>query len=375
MAWSCRALTRANGRGTDRRSPSLIGVSVPVLVLFMTTVLASSPTVSTTRLLNLYAAGQTDAAVALAVAAGPDGFKLRDFERDATDWLRFGTSGDQDRRISTASAFALEAVRARGIAFPTLELPNRASIILWGRHLLSTGSRDHQFEENWLVASADVLRRLNLPDASRYLPTYLRAAEDEYPSDTALRLLDAQRRLDALPGLIRARVEGDVHDGVSVDTTTLRDAAAQLETVTSPEWARSEALLYLGAIALSVGNGDGVRSFVRESSLRPSEPCTGYLSTFLGARADEEDGRVTDAEREYRAALAIVPRAQSATTRLAIVLTLADRHHEAVSTIRDELSALEPATDPWVAFLAHGCDHWREMVEPLREKLSSAGRH
>jgi hypothetical protein len=149
----------------------------------------------------------------------------------------------------------------------------------------------------------------------------------------------------------------------------LKQAAEELRSLEATESLREEVHLHLGAIAMIFSQPDGARRYFDNIERSTASRCVAYLGRFLRGRVDELDGRLPDAERGYRAALRIVPRAQSATTALAGLLWLNDRRSEAIALIDDQLSEEAVMTDPWASFLTGGCSEWPTFIAALRAGL------
>ena len=113
-----------------------------------------------------------------------------------------------------------------------------------------------------------------------------------------------------------------------------------------------ESHLHLGTIELTLDQPDLALTHF-DAAGRATEPFLEYLSAFYRAAALTRLERVSDAAAAYRAAMSVVPHAQSATVGLAWLLFGHNRYDEASSVVEDGLGAGEPPVDPY-AFYRYG---------------------
>lgn len=153
-------------------------------------------------------------------------------------------------------------------------------------------------------------------------------------------------------------------DGLSI----LDRVAKSLVPFRSVPQVRADADLYLGMIAICFAQHDDARKLFDELEQSQPTPCQAYHARFLRGRVDEEDGRIEDAERDYRQALAIIPSAQSSVSSLASLLSLHDRQSEAAALLQQELT--QPIQDdPWGWVLSAPCPQWPEAIAAVRAAL------
>jgi hypothetical protein len=113
------------------------------------------------------------------------------------------------------------------------------------------------------------------------------------------------------------------------------------------------------------------RAYLTDVDPWTTDPCTRYLGHFLLGRADDEEGRLLDAERDYRAALAALPDVPSGLTALAGVLAVQGHGDEADRLARRVFLAPPTTVDPAFEFWkGTGCTRWPAALGALREGIS-----
>ena len=180
------------------------------------------------------------------------------------------------------------------------------------------------------------------------------------------RALDEAQRVDSKDvdlGIADRRLLSE-SDGLSI----LDRVAKSLVPFRSVPLVRADADLELGMIAICFAQHDDARKLFDELEQSQPTPCQAYHARFLRGRVDEEDGRIEDAERDYRQALAIIPSAQSSVSSLASLLSLHDRQSDAAALLQQELT--QPIQDdPWGWVLSAPCPQWPEAIAAVRAAL------
>ena len=224
--------------------------------------------------------------------------------------------------------------------------------------------------------------RLRLAGAERY--TYheadlIRLGREVTPDENGKLQTQAEslRRRVKWQGLT---LENPLPSGLSVrEGTTLSDAAMFAElgqarrdssSITDDSSIRSRVNLHLACIALCFSEHDLAKRYLEDIAPWTSDPCLLYLAHFLHGRVNQEDGRHEEAEMSYRAALQVIPRAQSASTALAALLAQRGRVADAASLIDDSLSGESSIPDPWIVGLGRGgCSEWPSLLAGLQAGL------
>ena len=93
------------------------------------------------------------------------------------------------------------------------------------------------------------------------------------------------------------------------------------------------------------------------------------LEAAVRGQALERQTRGAEAEIAYRAALATIPHAISATMGLASILARTDRGDEAGRLVEASLSARPQPVDPWRAYGAADDRFWPELIARLRAQI------
>jgi hypothetical protein len=127
-----------------------------------------------------------------------------------------------------------------------------------------------------------------------------------------------------------------------------------------------EALMRSGVHRFRTGDRGLAELELREAEDRATDPFVTYLSRFyLGQMAR----RPSDAEAAYRAALTAVPRAQSASFALALLLAKRGVRSEGAALI-DESLQQPHAIDPWRSYADADDRFWPMHIAALREAIA-----
>jgi tetratricopeptide (TPR) repeat protein len=275
-------------------------------------------------------------------------------------------------------------------------------MVEWACALLRQSAVPMPFEREWFLASVQLFRDFGDADVRPVIgagvqreygqaPGHLGHSHARFAGEPWFRLIVAERQTNQLAGVIRARRElsepeydkiewlrtnRDLQSAAkdrSVEYAYLADlrrARQDLLPLAAAPTVRARVHLNLGGIALSFSQRDLARRHFDE--VAPSTPnrCLAYLGHLLRGRVDELTGSPKEAERSFRAALNLVPRAQSATLALGALLWLDDRQAEATAIVEDAFSGSSVADDPWTAFQKGGhCTEWHQFIANLRVGL------
>jgi tetratricopeptide (TPR) repeat protein len=343
---------------------------------------------STREVLDQYLKGDYEAALANPATLGRFNFE------DADRWVSSGGTAAAGRRRLAAALFALE--------YASVRQSNLAALVTWARGVLSRLPPGPN-EALWLRASIALAGGWNrwvflvegvpTPIAAAKLGQpgvgHIRFARTRFPDDPYLQLGDAigaevsaARQLDRLSVPPPQSSTGwDRIAGARLDaggprlaerTAALERASGLYERLVSHEVVAAEANLRLGYVRVLQGQSDQalahfdkVPSLTKDVSLR-------YLSHLYSGWLLGSLGRTQEAVAAYRAALALVPRAQSATSLLVALLLRNDLLSEAETTADEFLVGPKAASDPWrehyVDFVGEFSAYPR-LVRHLREAL------
>jgi tetratricopeptide (TPR) repeat protein len=150
--------------------------------------------------------------------------------------------------------------------------------------------------------------------------------------------------------------------------TRMRSAITLLEDLSNAEAVRAEVLLRLGFLHLRLHHSEIALEQFEDVLTRTKDPFLLYLAHFLTGVGREQEGDRANAVASYRAALAIMPRAQSASFALASLLFIGNGREEAAGLI-DSAIAAPMADDPWRTYQAGDYRFLNERLLALREAI------
>jgi predicted negative regulator of RcsB-dependent stress response len=132
----------------------------------------------------------------------------------------------------------------------------------------------------------------------------------------------------------------------------------------------AEAMIRLGFVRLRGRQPDDALEWLERGEPLTRDPYVVYLARYFRGQALERKRDVAGAEAAYRAALATVPRAQSATMALSAILARSGRPLEASALV--EASLAEPiAPDPWREYGAADDRFWPDLIGRLHAAIAS----
>ena len=306
--------------------------------------------------------------------------------RDGTAWVEAGGPADIDRRRLAAATFALEAGRAaarvtdwkwvqnvRGQNSPPDAIWWKAPplIIEWGCELLRQSPAPTPAERLWHLATVAAVQRIGDHEFLVGSPNERRGN----PEDEIEHLAHAIARYPDEPRFALAQAIA-----IERNTWTIRDERTQTSSRFLPQAANAfrqvmandaiagEAMARLGAVLVRQRRPDEALEWFEKAERASRDPFVVYLARFFKGQAFDRQRDLARAEEAYRAALAAIPRAQSATMALAAVLVRTNRPLEAGELV--EASLAEPiAVDPWKEYMAADARFWPLLIGRLREEI------
>lgn len=307
-------------------------------------------------------------------------------EHDAASWLRGGDARTQRRRHLTAATIALEAAHAS----LDLSWAQGRQLIEWGSALLRKAPPD-EAERRWHLAALSVIQgaydnellvkqqKLAWPrfeGEPRFLLALMVMVEGDtwpdpdrgQPWDSDEAGLEAAHEMDAARRARRQASQPDLREKANEyeRRTRMRRTIELLEDLSNAEAIRPETVLRLGHLHLRLQHVEIALEQFDEVLAMTDDPFLVYLAHFLGGRAREQQGDQANAMASYRAALNIIPRAQSASLALSSLLFVANARDEAARLI-DAAITVPVAEDPWRAYQAGDFRFWAERIASLRE--------
>ena len=150
------------------------------------------------------------------------------------------------------------------------------------------------------------------------------------------------------------------------------EAIRALDHMSSDEVIGPEASLRLGYLRFRTNRTDDALALFSHVQATTRDLYLVYLAHYFSGQALARKGQTAGAEREYRAALATIPRAQSATVALAALLAESSRHAEAAALVDASLTGDQPM-DPWRGYEAADDRFWPELITRLHSEIMNAG--
>lgn len=342
---------------------------------------------STGDLLDRYARGDFAAFAAPKTASDLDRFRQA-LEHDGEAWARGGDARTQRRRQLIVATIAVQTAHAS----IELEWSQGRRLLEWAAALLRKGAAD-EGERRWQLAALSVMQGANdhdlviqqqklawprFPEEPRLLLAMAVALEASTWPDTDrnqpweendAELQDAVEQEKARR-VMRQPPDRSVREKVLEyeRRTRVRQAIQALEDLSNAEAIRAESLLRLGYLHLRLHNFEIAAEQFEDVLDMTRDPFLVYLAKFLQGTASERQGDRANAEAAYRAALAVAPRAQSASFALASLVFLGSGRAEAAALVEAAVSA-PVADDPWRGYQRGDFRFWPERLAALREVL------
>jgi tetratricopeptide (TPR) repeat protein len=346
---------------------------------------SSAQQLPATDLLDRYLKGEFDAVVADLQRHSTFDWLLDQLQRDGANWIDRGESATRERRTLAAATLALEAARiGQWTEWKHREQPPRMPGVRWydeaGRQyipeILFWAPPPRLIE--W---GCELFRRAGAAprDAERLwqhaaLAVAQRSEDGEFLFSEGLnrQLYNPKAEVDHLVHLT-GRFPNESRFRLAVGTSLewrLPDRAiAEFEALQNDPDVGGEARMRMGATHFRRGDHDRAIAAFRDAEVRSRDPWVLYLTRYLRGQALERRNRLPEAEQAYRAALAAVPGAQSASVSLATLLTRADRRTEAGDLVRGMFDHRPPVADPWRGYVHADDRFWPVLLARLRAEI------
>jgi tetratricopeptide (TPR) repeat protein len=374
--------------------------------------LSAQPDRRMSELLERYAGGDYAGAAEALTEITDYRSALRQLDKIAVPWIRSAGPEEMPRRRLIVAGFAIETASA-GLH----QWQEARTFIEWACVLLRAGGLPRPVERAWHLAAVALAQGAHDPDLLAHDFTqakrgpremdHLRHSAFRFPDDDRLRLaratVDEVRTLGSDPkhprvssfeqgqqALLRPFTAGEptpveVFDRATAKqmlsvssrthqpvlyaarrSTWLWDLTEQWKDLVPRPSVGSEAAIHLANTYLRLGRQDLALEALDHTPQPSGDAALIYLAQYLRGRAAEANGNLQMAEDAYRAALAAVPRAQSAAIALASLLFLSDSRDEAIEIVGD-LFSTSPVVDPWKDYQAGDFRFWPQRVAELRE--------
>ena len=343
--------------------------------------------VNLVALLETYAAGNYDDAIAKAAALKDLGPLRLQFVQQTPGWIASDPARADARRAAVAG-FLVELAAAR----IEDDWGRLSDLIEWTcAQLLRTSGPPTEFERRWHMATTALAGRARTrvwllgPYARLPHQKPRKVQKDDPPSP--LHLTHALERFPDDSNFQLARVVAWTWGRDSEPMRNMREdwqrnidrwapsRPAQLEAITAyepltqvPEVA-AEAWLRSGVIYVTVADHEAALKAFEAAQPLARTPQLKYLSHFLAARSLEMLQRPDEAVAQYRRALDIVPGAESATIALSSRLFLRGESESSITMINEVFGKTATTIDPG-RLVGYGAYlYWPEIKAAMRAEL------
>ena len=316
----------------------------------------AAPAAPVVELLDAYDTGRFET-VDKILAGIPDlaSFSIA-LQRAAYPWITAANPDGVQRRRLVAAAAGLEAAREH-----VGEREAGRELVEWGGMLARAGPPTDA-ERTWYLAAIALAQWLYEPTSPQIAHAARRfPAEDRFHlAGAILRESASWRRVQVAQRLNKKDDAKDI----------LRDVVKAFEPLLQRESIRGEVHLRLGNSYLRRDQPKAaLEHLALVEPLAPADPFLRYLANYLSGKAHDALKDAAAAEAAYQRALAVVPRAQSASFARAALAFDRDARDEAHAVIDAALSWPAPADDPWRAYQAADARFWPEFIARLRKEL------
>ncbi len=274
------------------------------------------------------------------------------------------------RRVLTSFAIELAAIGS------TRHAASAGRLVEWACAYVRSHAPLNDFDRAWQLAALSVLEggidahalgdhvahaQAVFHDEPRLVLARGIAEEQvNAPSEALVRTETAASLLRAREALARAEGEG---------FRASERAIARYQEAARDTSLAGEALLRAGHVELRLGRYDAALTTWTGLEGRTPDPALRFLLYLFRGQAYEGRARVDEARDSYKAALALSPRAHSATLRLA-ALAFRYGHDDDQSALTDALLRDDdPRRDPWWSYYAADWRFWYPRIERVRTFL------
>jgi tetratricopeptide (TPR) repeat protein len=365
--------TRYDAGGSPMQKVSLVVAILVALLAAPARPLARST--AAMPLLERYASGDFDAAVAAMASITDFGPIYKELKAKAPHWIEAGGDADRERRRLAAATFAMEAARIGAntnwkevrmfMRLENIYWRPPAQLLEWGCQLMRDTPAPTPAEHAWQMAALSVAGHaedyeflVGSPWAGRANKKdeilHLEHAIARFPKDRRLLLaqgIAAELRLYPRP----------LNSG-------LTEAQRIFENLRDDPEVGAEANMRFGAIAVRAGQFANAVPALSAAIAASHDPFVTYLAYLFTGQVRERQGDPKGAEAAYRSALAAIPRAQSATFSLAAVLAARGARAEAASLVSDAIASQRPV-DPWRVYGDGDDRFWETRIADLRREI------
>jgi hypothetical protein len=345
------------------------------------------PSSAATTLLDQYLAGQFEVAIGSLSAVDDYAELLEQLKRDGPTWLNGGGAGQRERRELAAATFALEAARLgawttwKEVGVVPIVDPDRPLeaavyrltywkapplLIEWACELVRQRERPGATEHLWQLAAVAVAERAQDyqflagdQKTPRLNPTF------KILNDATIPIIHLAHVRQRFPDEPRFKLA----EGIAEEWYEPLLARKVFDQLKDDIDVGGEATMRLGAMAYRARDDGGAIALFRRVEPLTRDPWVIHLARYFTGLAEERRNRPADAERALRAALAAVPRAESASIALGSLLFRTGRRAEGSLVIESMLTAAPKPRDPWRTYADADDRFWPELLARLRKEI------
>jgi tetratricopeptide (TPR) repeat protein len=327
-------------------------------------------------LLDRYARGDFDGAVAAIAPVTDFGPLYKDLVAQAPNWMHDGGPGDVERRRLAAATFAMEAAHIGAdhdwkfvqmfMRLENIYWKPPAQLLEWGCGLMRSAPAPTPIEHTWQMAALAVASRAQDYEFLVGSPWAGRANK----RDEILHLEHAIARFPKDPRILLAQgIAAEWRLYPNPRNAGLSEARTIFDMLKEDAEVGAEANVRLGIVETRAGNPSAAAPYFAAAIQMSRDPFVTFLAHYFAGQALERLRHPGDAEASYRAALVAVPRAQSASFSLAALLAARGARAEAAGLVTDSISAAPRPVDPWRIYGDADDRFWPPLIATLREKI------
>jgi tetratricopeptide (TPR) repeat protein len=276
------------------------------------------------------------------------------------------------RRVLTSFALELAAIGARRHASAA------ARLVEWACAYVRSHAPLNEFDRAWQLAALSLIEG---GIDSHALADHVAHAQPVFHDEPRLILArgiveeqfsapnEARVRTESAASLVRAREALARAEGESFRAS--ERAIARFQEAAHDESLAAEASLRGGHVQLLLSRYDAALATMTGIEHKTGDPAIVFLAHLFRGIAYEGRGRVDEARQSYKAALAVSPKAHSATMRLA-ALAFRYGHDDDSAAITDALlKDNDPRRDPWWSYYAADWRFWYARIARVRALLKT----
>lgn len=335
---------------------------------------ASGP--SGIQLLDRYARGEFDPVVASLASVTNFEPIYKDLKENAPKWIEAGGVADRERRRLAAATFAMEAARIGAltdwkevrmfIRIENIFWRPPSQLLEWGCALMRSTPEPTPIEHTWQMAALAVLGRAQDYEFLIGSPWEGRAnkGDEFYHLEHTIKRFPKDRRL-----LLAQGIAAEWRLFPNERNTGLKEATNIFDNLATDPEVGGEASLRLGIVLLRSGRSSEAMPSLALALRTSRETRLKYLAQMFTGQVFETWKQADKAEEAYRAALEILPNAQSAAFPLAAILAEKGHRAEGAALIAAAVSANPRPVDPWREYGNGDERFWPTLISQLRKEI------